>query len=180
MRVILDTCVLIPMPIRHILLSLAEHKIFLPLWSEKIIEEWEFFLIKNNCNLVESIRVEILLMKAKWPNSLVNCDQVLEDTLFLPDKDDRHVLASAISGRAQVLLTNNLRDFPAGVLKKYGVIPKNVDSYILEEFHKNPTIVSSVIQESFQAVKGEKFKCYSKKAFLKKYGLTRLAKAICV
>ena len=88
MRVLLDTCVLVPSHIRSILIRLAEHNLFFPLWSEKIFEEWEFFVSKNRIECIDSTRIEILLMKSDWKSSLVPSDITLEETLFLPDEKD--------------------------------------------------------------------------------------------
>ena len=178
MRVLLDTCVLVPSHIRSILIRLAEHNLFFPLWSEKIFEEWEFFVSKNRIECIDSTRIEILLMKSDWKSSLVPSDITLEETLFLPDENDRHVLASAINGDAQLLLTNNLKDFPSRVLVKFGIIPRNVDSFLLELFFDHPEIVKSIIQKVFDSKNGKSFNTYFKKSVLKRYDLPRLAKAI--
>ena len=178
MRVLLDTCVLVPSHIRSILIRLAEHNLFFPLWSEKIFEEWEFFVSKNRIECIDSTRIEILLMKSDWKSSLVPSDITLEETLFLPDEDDRHVLASAINGDAQLLLTNNLKDFPSRVLVKFGIIPRNVDSFLLELFFDHPEIVKSIIQKVFDSNNGKSLNTYFKKSVLKRYDLPRLAKAI--
>jgi hypothetical protein len=45
----------------------------------------------------------------------------LIEGLRLPDPDDRHVLAAAIRGRADVIVTRNLKDFPAAELQSYGI-----------------------------------------------------------
>ena len=176
MRVLLDTCVLIPSPIRSILLQLAQKKLFFPLWSDKIIEEWVYFSSKNTSALADRIRIEILLMKAEWSESLVICDPILINKLYLPDENDRHVLASAIKGKAQVLLTNNLKDFPSRTLITYGIIPQSADSFLLELFNKSPKNVELVIQNVFELSKNNNFHGHSKRSFLKKYKLPRLAK----
>ena len=178
MRVLLDTCVLVPTPIRLILMTLAEHNLFFPLWSEKIFEEWEWFVSKNLTECIDSTRIEILLMKFNWKSSLVPPDITLEETLFLPDENDRHVLASAINGDAQLLLTNNLKDFPSRVLVKFGIIPRNVDSFLLELFFEHPEVVKSIIQKVFESNSNKNFKTYFKKSVLKRYDLPRLAKVI--
>ena len=49
--------------------------------------------------------------------------------LKLPDPDDRHVLAAAIRAPADVIVTANLKDFPADVLAKYGVDAQHPDEF---------------------------------------------------
>jgi hypothetical protein len=51
--------------------------------------------------------------------------------LTLPDENDRHVLAAAIRGKAQVIVTMNLKDFPAEVLQKYDMEAQHPDEFIL-------------------------------------------------
>ena len=45
--------------------------------------------------------------------------------------DDRHVLASALRSGAQVIVTYNLKDFPADVLKSFGIEPQSPDEFVL-------------------------------------------------
>ena len=40
MKVLIDTCVLYPTVMRQMLLGAAEHGLFIPLWSDQILEEW--------------------------------------------------------------------------------------------------------------------------------------------
>ena len=55
---------------------------------------------------------EIALLRARWPDAEIPADQALEARLFLPDPADCHVLAAAIAGGAEAVVTLNLRDFP--------------------------------------------------------------------
>ena len=177
MRVVLDTCVLIPPPIRETILSLAECDLFFPLWSENILKEWKFFVSKNMVDRIGSIDIEIILMNLKWTDSIVPIDSNLEKSLFLPDKNDNHVLAAAIEGRAQILLTNNLKDFPSRLVARYNIIPRGVDSFLLELYNEHPKIVGPIIKKVFEPGLDHSTSVRSKKSFLKRYGLSRLAKA---
>jgi hypothetical protein len=50
--------------------------------------------------------------------------------LSLPDPNDRHVLAAAIKGRADVIVTANLEDFPAEVLERWGIEAQHPDAFL--------------------------------------------------
>jgi len=52
--------------------------------------------------------------------------------LHLPDPGDRHVLAAAIRGRADVIVTMNLKDFPDAVLNSFGIEAQHPDEFILQ------------------------------------------------
>jgi len=54
----------------------------------------------------------------------------LVESLSLPDPDDRHVLAAAICGHAEVIVTFNEKDFPAKVLEEFGVETQHPDEFI--------------------------------------------------
>ena len=51
-------------------------------------------------------------------------------SLDLPDPDDRHVLAAAIVGRCDVIVPQNLKDFPANVLDRYGIDKQHPDEFL--------------------------------------------------
>ena len=179
MYVLLDTCALVPGSVRQILLEAASADLFIPLWSDKIFEEWQFVASKSSEQDSEAIKIEILLIKDKWRNSLVPRDRALEDTLFLPDSDDRHVLAAALVGKAEVLLTNNLKDFPERILSEYGLIRKSIDSFLWELFTQEPELINSFVDRVFDLNRKKvQSALTSKKSFLKKHGLSRLAKCI--
>jgi hypothetical protein len=59
----------------------------------------------------------------------------------LPDPNDRHVLAAAIRGRAQVIVTLNPRDFPKAILVRYGIVAQHPDSFVLGLLATGPDAV---------------------------------------
>lgn len=64
----------------------------------------------------------------------------------LPDPDDRHVLAAAIHADAQLIVTKNLRDFPAGALAPWSVEARHPDAFLAELHHDHPDTLGEVVQ----------------------------------
>ena len=55
-------------------------------------------------------------METSFPDALVTDWESLIDAVHLPDPGDRHVVAAARAGRADVIVTDNVADFPPGAL----------------------------------------------------------------
>lgn len=70
------------------------------------------------------------LMNAHVRDCLVTGYEGLIPALHLPDPDDRHVLAAAIQGRADVIVTFNLKDFPAATLAPLGIEARHPDEFV--------------------------------------------------
>ena len=63
-------------------------------------------------------------------DSLVSDYEPLIAGLQLPDTNDRHVLAAAIKGQAEVIVTFNLKDFPADYLSQFNVWAQHPDEFM--------------------------------------------------
>ena len=63
-------------------------------------------------------------------NATVAGFEPLIATLTLPDPNDRHVLAAAIHGGASVIVTANLKDFPATALAPHNITAEHPDIFI--------------------------------------------------
>jgi predicted nucleic acid-binding protein len=111
---LLDANVLYPAPVRDILIQLAVTDIFHAKWTADIHEEWIRSLLRDQPQRDRAVleRTRDLMDKAV-DDCLVTGYRALIPSLDLPDPDDRHVLAAAIAGRCDVIVTQNLRDFPA-------------------------------------------------------------------
>lgn len=70
----------------------------------------------------------------------------LIDTLTLPDRGDRHVLAAVIKARAQVIVTRSLDDFPNDVLQAWDMEAKSPDEFVLDQIDLNRVAVYGAIQ----------------------------------
>jgi hypothetical protein len=61
--------------------------------------------------------------------------------LTLPDPDDRQVLAAAIRTSADVILTFNIKDFPADSLAPYGIETCHPDPFLVDQLDLDPQTV---------------------------------------
>ncbi|RCS31580.1 PIN domain-containing protein [Rhodanobacter denitrificans] len=140
-----DACVLYPAPLRDLLIRTARTGAFRARWTERIHDEWIRSLIEDRPELAQKLARTRELINKAIPDCLITGYEPLEAGLELPDKDDRHVLASAICGRADVIVTYNLKDFPAECLKPYGVEAQHPDEFLryLFDLHQ-PALLSAV------------------------------------
>ena len=133
--VILDACVLYPAPLRSYLMYLTSTGLFRARWSDQIHDEWIRNLHLNrpeiNLKTLHKIRE---LMDANVPDALVYGHEILIEGLDLPDKNDRHVLAAAIQGHAEGIITFNLKDFPNGKLSPFGISAIHPDEFLSDMF----------------------------------------------
>jgi len=64
-----------------------------------------------------------------------------EGTLWLPDENDIHVLAAGVAGKADVLVTNNLGDFPTRILGDHGILRRDPDGFMLDFLTEHEALV---------------------------------------
>lgn len=128
---ILDACVLYPQGLRSLLMYLALTDIFRARWTELIHEEW-MRNVQKDCPWMTRERVERIrdLMNAHVLDGIVTNVEDLIPGLTLPDPDDRHVLAAAIRGGADMIVSFNLADFPQETLAKYDLEAVHPDEFI--------------------------------------------------
>lgn len=178
MKAVLDACVLYPTVLREILIGVAQAGLYTPLWSERMLEEWARATRKIGPLAEGQARVEVAQLQATFPKAAIAPQLGLEARLHLPDENDIHVLAVAIVGNADVIITFNARDFPRQVLAGQGLTRRDPDGFLWEMWSHNPDAVGAVIervQATAERLSGQSFPL---RPFLKKAGLPRLAKAI--
>jgi hypothetical protein len=79
-------------------------------------------------------------MDSHTRDCLVTGYETLAATLILPDMDDRHVLAAAITGHCDVIVTQNLDDFPSAALAPYGIDVQHPDEFLCNQLHLAPQL----------------------------------------
>ena len=143
-----DACVLYPAPLRDLLLRLALTDLFRARWTDEIHAEWMRSVSAQRPDLKpERLQRTRQLMDLSVPDCLVTGYQGLIDQLTLPDPNDRHVLAAAIRCQAGVIVTYNLRDFPAEVLDLYGISAEHPDEFVTHVFDLSPGAVCAAVRD---------------------------------
>lgn len=128
---VLDTNVIFPIEIRDLLFWFAHYELFTPKWSNHIFDEWEDVMLRKGITRDE-VKKRSSKANLAFPDALVINYEPLIDGLFLPDLKDRHVLAAAIKTNANVIVTNNLKDFPKEYLSSFGLAAKSADDFLAD------------------------------------------------
>ena len=130
---LLDASTLYPAPLRDLLLSLAVDGLYHARWTVRIHDEWTRNLAMNRPELAERLPQLVALMNRIVPDCLIENYEALIDGLELPDAEDRHVLAAAITGHVDAIVTFNLKDFPGDVLGRYNIEAQHPDEFVLNQ-----------------------------------------------
>jgi predicted nucleic acid-binding protein len=136
--ILLDANVMYPFRTRDVLFTFAQQGLFRARFTERIIDEWTGSLIRNKPTLEESVRTQAAVVRDVFQECFVTGYEPLIEGLQLPDPDDRHVLAAAIKCSAQIIVTENLRDFPPEVLEEHDIEVLGADDVLANTFDLFP------------------------------------------
>ncbi len=132
LTVVYDACVLYPAALRDLLIRFTVEGLCRAKWSEEILDE-VFRNLKATRTDLDPARLARTrrIMCAAVPDCLVAGHLNLIDSLELPDPGDRHVLAAAIHSGADVIVTDNIKDFPEKALRPYGIESCSADRFVV-------------------------------------------------
>lgn len=178
MKVVLDACLLYPTVMREMLLGVAAAGAFEPLWSPRLLGEWQHTAARHGPEGRAQAEAEAARMAARWPRGCITCPPGLEARLFLPDPADIHVLAAAIAGHADGILTLNARDFPRNILAEEGLWRADPDAFLHGIWQAQPAMVGDVATQVLATARHLSARDWEMRPLLKKARLPRLAKAL--
>ena len=148
LTVLLDANILYPAPLRDIFLQLAVDDAFRARWTADIHREWIDALLRNEPRrdraALERTRD---LMDRATRDALIAGYETLIPALDLPDPDDRHVLAAAIVGRCDAIVTRNLQDFPDPAVAPYGIEVRHPDELLSDRLDLDPPIFCESVRK---------------------------------
>ena len=146
--VVLDACVLYPSTLRDVLIRLHLYGMVRARWTEQILDETFGNLARNRPDIPpENLARTRKLMCDAIPDVLIEGHEPLEPAFDLPDPNDRHVLAAAVKAGAQVIVTQNLRDFPDYALTPWGVEAKAPDDFLVDQYHLDRVGLRSIVND---------------------------------
>lgn len=149
-----DACVLYAAPVRDVLMHLAISDLFRARWTDAIHDEWIRAVLKNRPDLKrEQLERTRKLMNANARDALIHNFEDLIPSLSLPDPNDRHVLAAAIRGRVDVIVTYNTKDFPADAVAPYGIEIQHPDEFLTHVLDLAPGTVLAALQRLRNSLK---------------------------
>ncbi|WP_127845318.1 PIN domain-containing protein [Psychroflexus aestuariivivens] len=135
-KCVLDTNVIYPIEIRDLLFWFAYFDMFTPKWSEHIFDEWKDVMKRKGISDEEATK-RTEKANLAFPDALVKNYSGLIPHLTLPDPKDCHVLAAAIKTNANLIVINNIKDFPKDYLANFGLRAKTADDFLTDVIDLN-------------------------------------------
>jgi predicted nucleic acid-binding protein len=176
-KAVLDTNVIYSIVIRDLLFWFAFYDLYTPKWSTTIFEEWKNVLIRKGITTEEAEK-RVQKANSAFPDALVSDYKNLIESLTLPDKNDRHVLAAALKCNADVIVTNNLKDFPDDYLNSFGLKAKSADDFLTDIIDLNQEIALKAFKEMVLNRKNPNMDEFEVLESLRKVGLVDTANYI--
>lgn len=150
-RVLVDACVLVPMATTDLLLRLAGEKTFHLMWSEDILTEVERSLVTKIRLSPVDARKRLDAMRESFPSAMVDGYDDLIPSMT-NDSKDRHVLAAAVRGNAELIVTANINDFPRSACIPYDIDVRTPDDFLTDQLDLYPGRTLKTVREAHAAL----------------------------
>ncbi len=146
-RIFIDACVLANQGVCDLLLRLSERpRLIVPFWSAQVLDEvhrTHLGKLKWPENLANSYQSEI---RIAFPEAEIRDYEGLMPSLSINEKD-RHVLAAAIRGGCQLILTFNMRHFSSDFIAPHSIEASHPQDYLLVLYEMEPKLVVACLGE---------------------------------
>ncbi|MCW5871367.1 MAG: PIN domain-containing protein [Candidatus Eremiobacteraeota bacterium] len=152
---VLDTCAIFGTLTRDLLLGAAEVGLYRPIWSDKILSELVTHLAgKMGCS-EQQLQHLTGCMHEAFPEAVVNApaDLIARLSVQLKDPDDAHVIASALVGKADAVVTRNLEHFPDDLLGDLGLEAIHPDDFLVFQWDLDRKLMLKVAQGCHRKLK---------------------------
>jgi predicted nucleic acid-binding protein len=177
--VLFDACVLYPQYLRDVILRLAHPSrgLYSPRWSPLILTEVERNLVRNAGVETGRAAAMIALMRQHFPDAEVSPPDELVAAMTNHPKD-RHVLAAAVHGQCDFLITDNVKDFPVASCAPSGAAVATPDEFLSNVHEQEPDAVLEVVGRLALALRKPPMTVHDVVAALARARLPQLAAAL--
>lgn len=131
---VLDASVLFPNTKRDLLLRFYEADLFRARWTEAIQQEWLNKAKQKYEHLAERLDRTDALMREHFDSAWLEGYEPFINVVELPDPNDQHVVAAALTCKANYIVTDNLKDFPATTLEAFDIEVGSADMFLSSTF----------------------------------------------
>jgi hypothetical protein len=180
---VLDACVLYPIALCDALLSVATTRLFSPKWTTAIEDEWMRNVAKDRPELAGKLlqrRDDMRKAIPDWEVPREGWTRMLRSfgADELPDRDDAHVIAAAVAGHADCIVTTNLRDFPQGVLAPLGLEAIHPDDFLVAQWDLDEFVVIAAFRGMRARKRNPELDAETFAARMEANGLVRVAERL--
>lgn len=143
-RAFLDANVFVATWTLDVLLTLADQGALEPVWSEEVLNE-----AREAVGRVHRTRNGVRYIAAAeraFPYAMAEPEESDLDNVELPDPNDRHVVAAAFAGACDVVVTYNVKDFPAKALSPLGLRAMRPDDFLMEIASGDPVTATAAVR----------------------------------
>jgi predicted nucleic acid-binding protein len=144
-RAFLDANVIRGQQTTDVLLSLADHEVFEPRWTQHVIDEMR----RNRPPELSEANIDrrINAMNRGFPEAMTETPpQELQDQMQA-DPKDKHVLAGAVHSESDVLVTNNLKDFNPPSSGPNAMRVEGLNQFLSRKLEEDPERVQGALQD---------------------------------
>ncbi|MEH1966197.1 PIN domain-containing protein [Nostoc sp.] len=150
--VLLDSCVMFPMYLRDILLRCARAGCYLPYWSQEILDgATRNLVITGKMSVERAIKLEGTITAA-FPEAMVEVPNGLAE-IMTNHPGDRHVLAAAVTAKADIIVTSNIKHFQVKDLARWEIEAQHPDTFLTYLYDLDPDCILQVIHRWSQDLK---------------------------
>lgn len=142
--VLLDATALYPNTLRNVLLTAHDRGLYQAKFSDMILAEVRNAVLRKYPDAKMDRTID--LIRKHFGDSLVeNYERLIP--AMTNDADDRHVLAAAVACGAQLIVSDNLSDFPEKCCAPYNIDVKTADEFLLDLWDLDADLVISTLKE---------------------------------
>ena len=139
------------MPLCDTLLRTAEAELYEVHFSQEILDGATRNLVKKGrMTSAKATRFQQML-KTHFPEAMVEVPLELVG-MMTNHSDDRHVVAAAIIAKAEVIITSNLKHFPAEALAPFGIEAWHPDDFLAYLYDLFSEKIIQVIQQQSEGL----------------------------